>query len=164
MDVKAIIDDVLKREGGAKVTNDPTDRGGRTQYGIAERSNPKAWADGVVTEAEAREIYERKYVIYPGFDKITASHARLQHQLIDFGVNSGSLLAIEKLQAILGVKVDGKLGPKTLEAIIASDPKELNNKLVAERARMIGRIVSKNPSQCKFISGWLTRVLDFLIP
>lgn len=157
----SVIDDILQREGGGKVTNDPNDKGGRTQWGIAERSNPEAWRDGKVTEQEAREIYERKYVIAPGFNKIKDDH--LREQLIDFGVNSGPGMAIMKLQNVLQVFPDGIIGPETLRAIDMVDPVKLNNKLMCERIKMIGRIVSKNHSQAVFISGWLNRAVEFLL-
>ena len=155
------IDDVIKREGGSKATNDSADGGGRTQYGISERSNPEAWADNKVSEAEAREIYERKYIKYPGFDKVADPH--LQIQLIDYGVNSGPGVAIIKLQQILSVEVDGVLGPQTLAALLAASSREVNNQLVAARVRMIGKIVSKNISQVRFINNWLDRALQFLV-
>mgnify|MGYP001587757255 FL=1 len=158
--IKDIVDDVIQREGGAAVTNDPTDRGGRTQYGISEKSHPDAWADGRVTEEEARAIYEKKYVIYPGFDKVQDD--RLRAHLVDFGVNSGPQVAVSKLQEILGVVVDGVLGVRTLEALNARRADDLNNRLVASRVRMIGRIVSKVPSQLKWLNGWLDRSLSFM--
>lgn len=158
-----IITGILQREGNGKVTNDPSDKGGRTQYGIAEGSNPQAWLDGKVTEQEARDIYEAKYVKWPGYDKIPASHVHLKIQLIDYGVLSSPHLATEKLQIILGLDVDGKLGPETLKALIAADPRVINNKLVAERIKMIGRIVQKDPSQVKWLSGWQNRALDFFL-
>jgi lysozyme family protein len=158
--IKEIIDDVLAREGGSKATNDPNDAGGRTQYGIAERSNPQAWADGKVTEEEARAIYEAKYVRGPGFDKV--SDPKLMAQLVDFGVNSGPGVAITKLQEILRVTPDGVLGPKTLEAISREDPRYLSNKLVAARIQMIGKLTQKNPAQLKWLGGWLNRALGFL--
>ena len=157
-----MISKVIESEGGSKVTNDLTDSGGRTQYGISEASNPQAWLDGSVSEAEARTIYEQKYVKGPGFDKLPDTFAKLRYQLVDFGVLSGPMLATQKLQAILGVDVDGKFGPKTLAAVLEQDPKVINNKLMVERARMIARIVSKNPTQAKFISGWINRTLDFI--
>jgi len=160
-DVQDVIDDVIVREGGAKTSNDPADKGSRTQYGISERANPKAWEDGKVTEAEAREIYERKYIRYPGFDKITDK--RLQSQLIDFGVNSGSFLAIQELQKILHVNADGILGPKTLEALSAANPKVVNNALVVSRLKMIGRLLVRNPNQHKFALGWISRCCEFLV-
>lgn len=157
-----IISEVIHREGGSKATNDPADKGGRTQFGISERSHPKAWEDGKVTEDEAREIYVQKYVIGPGFHKIPPTHKKVQEQLIDFGVNSGPGMAIMKLQLALGVEQDGVFGPKTHAALIGSDPVQINVALIAERIKMIGRIVSKNPSQLKFLNGWLNRALEFL--
>ena len=126
--IEDIITDVLKREGNA--TNDPDDHGKRTQYGISERANPEAWADGHVTEAEAREIYERKYVRGPRFDSI--KDPQLQAQLIDFGVVSGPSIAIMKLQEAVHVTVDGVIGPETLGAIARLHPDEVNLELVKE--------------------------------
>ena len=163
IDINPVIDRVIANEGGSKVTNDPDDGGGRTQYGISERANPEAWADEQVTEKEAKEIYLRKYVIWPGFNKLPVSHQRLQAQLIDYGVHSGPQLAIQKLQAILGVKIDGVLGPVTLRAIERTDPILLNNRLVHTRVKMIGQVVSRNPSQLKYLNGFLSRALDFLV-
>ncbi len=152
-----IINNEIKIEGAP--TNDPTDKGGRTAFGISEKSNPAAWANGAPTEAQARAIYLQKYVNGPGFDKI--KNPQLQAQLVDFGVNSGPMIAIMKLQAILGVTPDGILGPKTLTALDARTD-NVNNLLVAARVKMIGQIVVKNPSQIKYLNGWLSRALEFL--
>lgn len=154
--VSDIISNEIKIEGAP--TNDPADKGGRTAFGISEKSNPSAWANGAPTEAMARAIYQQKYVTGPGFDKIEDSG--LQSQLVDYGVNSGPMIAIQKLQAIVGVEVDGVLGPATLAAI-PSFP-NLNNLLVGARIRMIGKIVQKNPSQLKYLEGWLDRALQFV--
>lgn len=162
-DIMDAVTDVLQREGADAFINDPADKGGRTQYGISEKANPQAWLDGKVTEQEAREIYVQKYVIFPKWHLIPTSHAPVQKLLIDWSVISGPQLVTEKLQGILGVKVDGTFGPKSLMALKASDVQILNNRLVAERIRMIGRIVGKNPSQAKWCLGWLNRALDFLL-
>lgn len=155
-----IITAVIKREGGAASTNHPADGGGRTQYGIAERSHPQAWLDDKVTEEEARAIYKKRYVEGPGFAAIPDAH--LMAQLVDFGVNSGPAVAITKLQKVLGVKEDGILGPATQAALALRDSRQINNELMCERIRMIGRIVSKNKSQAVFINGWLSRACEFL--
>jgi lysozyme family protein len=155
-----IIDGILVNEGGATVTNNPNDAGGRTQYGISEKDNPAAWADGVVTEEEAREIYLKKYLVSPGFDKIES--IQLRTQLVDYGVNSGPAVAIMKLQGILGVAVDGVLGPDTLAALEKLDSGRVNNLLAAARIKMIGKIVTKNPTQLQFLNGWLNRATEFI--
>lgn len=160
--VDDIITAIEKREGGSKVTNDPADPGGRTQWGISERSNPEAWKDGVVTEAEARAIYERKYVKGPGFDKIHDS--ALMAQMVDYGVNSGPMVAIQKVQDILGLPVDGLLGPHTLDAINSSAPQAgLGNKLVRSRVLMICKIVQKRPDQLKYLLGLVDRAFQFQV-
>lgn len=153
-----IIDDIIKKEGG--FSNNPIDKGGRTDKGISERANPEAWADGKVTTEEARAIYQRKYIDGPGFNKI--QDKQLQAQLVDFGVNSGPMIAISKLQEILKVKPDGILGNETLVMLSRIHAEDINNLLVAARVKMIGKIVSRNPAQLKFINGWLDRALQFL--
>ena len=156
--VSDTIDGVIKREGPP--TNDPKDLGGRTQLGISEKANPEAWKDGVVTPEEARAIYEAKYFNGPGFNKIPDAH--LASQLTDFGVVSGPSIAIQKLQEILKVNVDGILGVDTLAALATKDPKIVNNQLVVERVKLIGRIVAKNVTQTRFLLGWLVRATDWL--
>jgi lysozyme family protein len=158
-EINGIITDIIKAEGGATATNRPNDRGGRTQYGISEKSNPQAWLDGRVTEPEAREIYEKKYVKAPGFDKI--ADPKLQAQLVDFGVTSGPQLAIQKLQGCVGAAIDGILGPETLAKVNAAEPVRLNNQLALERVKMIGRLVHRDPRQSENLNGWLTRALGF---
>lgn len=152
------IDDIIKREGPE--SNSVDDKGGRTAYGISERSNPSAWFDDKVTEAEARAIYEQKYVLWPKFNLIT--DPLLRTQLIDYGVNSGPGVAILKLQGILHVTADGVIGPETLGALAKADPTFVNNQLVAARVKMIGNIVHNNPSQIKWLNGWLDRACQFL--
>lgn len=161
-DIDTIISGVMEREGGSKVTNDPIDGGGKTRYGISEKANPEAWKDGQVTEAEAREIYLKKYVVGPGFHRIPPSHKHTQAQLIDWGVNSGPMIAVQNLQEALKVNKDGVFGSNTLEALLGIDDRILNNLLVAARVRMVGRIVKRNPSQLRFLLGWLERALGFL--
>lgn len=156
---RQIIADILQREGGSVATNDSIDRGGRTQFGISERAHPQAWVDNKVTLEEAVDIYRRRYLEAPGFGKI--EDPRLRAQLTDFGVLSGPACAIQKLQLILKQEADGVLGPKSLAAANSADPIILSNKLALERVKMIGRIVNKNPSQSRFLNGWLERALSF---
>lgn len=154
-----IIDDLIEREGGDKLVNNPSDKGGLTKYGISEKSNPGVDVSHLSYQ-EARNIYEAKYVKVPGFHQI--HDPVLREQLVDFGVNSGPSVAISKLQKVVGVKEDGILGPATLVALDGLPDKTVSNLLVGERVRMIGRIVQKNPSQLKFLVGWLNRATEFL--
>lgn len=114
-----------------------------------------------VATKEAQASFYAKYVEAPGFDKIT--NRVLQHQLVDFGVNSGPFLAIQRLQEALGTEIDGKLGPKTLDILSNADPRTINNLIVAERVKLLCKICVKTPSQLKFLAGWVTRALEFLV-
>lgn len=157
-----VITAIELREGGSAVTADPLDKGGRTQFGISETANPEAWSDGVVTEQEARAIYLQKYVVHPKFDTLPSI---LQPLCIDWGVISGPQLVIMRLQTLLNVTPDGALGAHTLAALPIT-PEGLirvQNLLVAARIRQVGKIVAKDPSQVKYVNGWLNRALEFLL-
>lgn len=164
------IDSIIKREGGSKVTDDPSDSGGRTQYGISERAHPEAWADGKVTYPEARDIYNRVYILAEHFDKI--SNIFLQHQVVDFGVLHGHNTAAKLLQQIVGVKTDGIIGPKTIDAINnypsgklfgIEVPGSVMLNLAFRDARILydATIVKKFTKNLKYLLGWLRRALEF---
>lgn len=157
---KVIKNEVLPGSTDGSPTNDPADLGGRTQFGISEKANPEAWLDNKVTEEEAREIYKRKYVFGPKFDKILDTGLRAQ--LVDWGVNSGPAIAIQALQRILKVTVDGVLGPETFHALEQKNAILVNNALLKERILMLCRVVQKNPSQLKFLTGLVSRSLEFI--
>ena len=155
-----IIDRIMEREGHA--TDDPVDHGGRTAFGISERSHPEAWADGKVTEEEARAIYWRLYIHGPGIDQI--QDRALQEQLADFGVTSGPSQAIKTLQKVLQIEPDGILGPLTLARIAALDPIFLGNRLAEARSEFYIGIVIRRPDQIKFLKGWVRRAMRFVRP
>jgi len=164
-DYVAIADAIIQREGG--FTDHPNDRGGATKYGITLRTL-EWWRKRPVTVEdvknlsldEAREIYIAMYIKAPGFDKVPES--MLQLQLVDFGVNSGPGAAILNLQEILGVPADGKLGPRTLEALSQADLNKVNIALLKRRLMMIARIVKRDNKQVAFLMGWIKRVLEFI--
>lgn len=157
--INDIITKEIKTEGAA--TNDPTDKGGPTAFGISKTANPEAWKNGAPTEAQARAIYHSKYVDAPGFGAIKDS--AIQWQIIDYSINSGSVPAVRRLQEILKVPVDGICGPSTITALELRNPKEVNNLLVAARIKMICEIVQKNQTQIKYLLGWCNRALSFIV-
>lgn len=154
------VDKVIKAEGGDQETNDPSDSGGRTKFGISEAANPDLWVEGPPSEEASRRRYEEKYVLGPRFNLIRDPY--LQHQMVDFGVHSGPATATKKLQEILRLPQDGIIGPKTLEAIHLHDAKLLGNKLALARTRLLVRIAQQRPKDLKFLYGWVDRALSFV--
>lgn len=108
---------VLKEEGSALVADDFG--AGRARYGITEKYNPEAWKDGDVTEAEAKQIYENKYWRAIGGPRLSSE--AIAGALLDSAINQGTGWATRAAQKILGVAVDGKIGPISLGALNSVD-------------------------------------------
>lgn len=157
--------------------NDPQDKGGATNFGIT-LATLKAWrgddsltAEDVkaLSKEEAFQIYEKEYFLDPGFDRIP--DLRLQQFVTDMGVHHGQNTAVQILQRVINyyaspdVKVDGSFGGKTLTALLDAVGKvgvlTVLQKLVDERAIFMAEIVQKDPTQAKFIKGWLVRAFSF---
>lgn len=171
MTADQIIDRILEQEGG--FVDDPADRGGPTKYGITAETlgnwrgltRPATRVEvQALTDDEARQIYHARYIVAPGFTPENIPHEKLRAALIDEGVNAGPTVAIKHLQAALGVSVDGVLGPVTAAAVrMHASADGLLLQVVRLRCLRYGRIVQQNPSQRRFIVGWLDRAFDMLI-
>ncbi len=165
--VKGIIHAEDASETGV-VTNDPNDSGGKTQWGLTQKDNPKEWADGVVTRAEAEQAYRERYV--KPFDGIRDSY--LLHQLVDFGVPSGPATAAKILQQLVGVSADGVIGPATIKAVenypsgtVFGVPVPgfvlLNLALRDARLLFYAGLAKRWPKNLKFLLGWMKRAMEF---
>lgn len=118
------LDDSLQlmfgHEGG--YVNAKTDAGGPTKYGITHKTlaahrgvkSVSASMVKALTIKEAEEIYRVSYWGPSGGDELPAG---LDYAVFDFGVNSGPPRAVKELQKVVGVKADGWIGTKTLDAI-----------------------------------------------
>lgn len=82
--------------------------------------------------------------------------------MVDMAVNHGQDNAEKMLQRALDVKADGDVGPVTLAALKKSGP-DLYYKLLAERIKFYGKLISRDQSQAVFASGWLARCAEFLV-
>ena len=165
MTTKEIIDGIIKREGG--YVDHPADKGGPTKYGIT-LATLEAWRGRAVTaedvaglgEQEAREIYIGEYLVKPRFNLI--NNVQLRVFALDSAVQHGPVRVVRWLQEIAGVPVDGILGPVSLKAINRLDSGVLYRKMVAERCRFYGRIITKDPTQAFFAAGWANRIAGFI--
>lgn len=174
MKTVSIIDEIIEREGST-FTDRRADRGGPTKYGITQQTltewrNKKVTARDVaeLTEKEARQIYEARYIKLPGFIKIKDD--RVRAALVDWGVNSGPMTAIKYAQRLVGERPDGVIGQLTEKAINRADPVKLALRINMTRLRFCGRIVAEDPHlhlaiedghtrlQAENISGWINRI------
>ena len=134
--------------------NDPNDTGGETKFGIAKNANPTVDI-AKLTYAQAKEIYKRNY-----WDKCRCGEMpeRLATHLFDAAVNHGTTTAIKLLQRAVNASDDGVLGPKTIAAIQALPEKQVVYFFIQHRRNFYLKIVERNPSQMKFLKGWMNRI------
>ncbi|AHI29714.1 hypothetical protein AU14_17600 [Marinobacter similis] len=141
---------VFEWEGGE--VNDPRDPGGHTKFGISKRSYPHLDISSL-TRKKAIQIYRKDYWELCQCDKLPGPLALM---VFDSAVNQGPDRAKKILQAVLGVKQDGQIGPKTLSAA-----QEVNLK-VALLGYSVRRALHyvRLPTFNYYGKGWLSRLFD----
>jgi lysozyme family protein len=157
---------VLKCEGG--FTDDPLDRGGATNCGITQREYSSfltscGLAHQSVKNIKAHEVEAIYKVGYWNKARCAEVHPPLDLVLFDSAVNHGVHKAVKMLQEVVGADVDGHFGPDTMAMVGAATMSEYGAKMVAslvvdERRLFYGQIVDRDPSQNRFIRGWLNRL------
>jgi lysozyme family protein len=137
-------------------TNDPNDRGGETKYGIAKNANPTIDITHLDWEG-AKAVYYSHYWLNSKCDKINGRIAALQ---FDGSVQHGPSTSAKFIQRAIGVTDDGVIGPATLSILNTKDPIAACNSVCDQRNKYYSDIVTHNPIQIKYLSGWLRRVSE----
>ena len=174
--IDQVITDVMKAEGWDTYTNDPTDAGKETRWGITLASARALGYAGPIKdlpEAVARAIYRKRYVDEPRFADVFAIEPNVGAELIDTGVNMGTAVASTFLQRWLNgfndtgsrygdLHVDGRIGAVTLDALRAflrwRGPQGITALLRGLNGVQAARyldITESNPSQRKYLLGWV---------
>ena len=151
---------VLKHEGG--YVDHPRDPGGATNMGITHKTlarwrkvSPWWKLDKSQIKAlkreEAAAIYGAEY-----WDTIEGDSLPdgLDYAVFDYAVNSGPGRAAKELQRLVGVPVDGKIGPVTLAAVNEREAAVLIEKLCTNRLTFLRGLSTFDT----FGKGWTSRV------
>ena len=167
-DVKKLVSFILKWEGG--FVNDPDDLGGATNMGVTIG----AWkscgydkdGDGDIDVDDlhllTREDVVNRVLKPYYWDRWKADEIKSQsvaNILVDFVWASGAH-GIRIPQQLLGVSVDGIVGPKTISAVNSKNPRELFDMIRIARFDFIEDICRKRPANNKFKRGWMNRIND----
>lgn len=141
-------------------TNDPSDSGGETKWGISKRAHPELNIKAL-TFTEALNVYEEQYW-KESYDHILSN--RIAFKLFDMGV----LIDVSKASRILQkaikdcgllIRVDGNVGPITIAAINSlMDEDLLYSKFINRLEAHFKRIAFFKPKNKKYLSGWLRRL------
>ncbi len=152
-------------EGG--YTNDPVDRGGATNKGILQRVyDIYRKAEGLrpadvrhILKIKVEEIYRGAYWLEGDCDRLPWP-VSLVH--FDACVKTGVTQAARFSQRSVGAEPDGRIGPKTLEAVRSlvtrEAPLAVAERLVSRREPFYRRLAQVDPSQKRFLQGCLNRV------
>lgn len=140
---------VLVHEGG--YVNHAKDPGGETNRGITRRvyddyrrslGLPVQSVKNITT-AEVNSIYRMRYWSLIKGDSLPPG---VSYVVFDGAVNSGVSQAAKWLQRALGVKVDGVIGPGTLEAL----------RTVNDHDALIARIIKRRMAFLRALKTWKT--------
>ena len=148
--------------------NDPDDLGGATMCGVtlatfAEYCRRKGYPRPTIMRLKAIKYKEWLEILKTMFwDKWRAdqiNNESIALILVDWVWGSGKY-GITIPQKAIGVTADGIVGPKTIAAVNAKDPKQLFDLIRKERLAYIERICRSRPTNLKYKRGWLNRLND----
>lgn len=155
---------ILQWEGG--FVNDPDDLGGATNMGVTigtyeaycrKKGYPRPTIERLknLTKEEWAEIF--KTVYWDRWKADGINNQAVANILVDWVWASG-VHGIKRPQKLLGVAADGLVGPKTIAAINAADPRKLFDAIKADRAKFIDEICKARPKNEKYRKGWMNRI------
>lgn len=159
---KRSLEFILQSEGG--YVNNPTDRGGETNMGIAKKFYPDEDIKNLTVE-RVGEIYRRDY-----WDKVRGDDlpSGVDYVIFDSAINHGPKQAGFLLQRGLNrvcspaLEVDGIIGPQTLQ-LCETGGDSLVREILREREIFYRKIVARDSSQEVFMKGWLNRLAQISV-
>ena len=165
-DYKRLVPFIRKWEGG--FVNDPYDKGGATNAGVTIATyrayrKQKGYATTSVddlkgmTSVEWQEIFKTLY-----WDRWRADGIRSQSVadiLVDW-VWASAVWGIKIPQRLLGVTVDGVVGPVTLETLNRLEARKIFDTIKSARVQFIDDICRRTPTNERFRRGWMNRLND----
>ena len=163
-DIKKLSPIILKWEGG--FSNDPKDHGGETNMGVtiatwkAQGYDIDKDGDVDVQDLKLMKVSDFEIILKKYWDKWKADQIKNQsvaNILVDWVWGSGKW-GIVIPQRILGVHDDGVVGQQTLSALSSVNQRGFFNAIYFERSKFLHNIVKRDPSQERFIKGWMNRL------
>ncbi len=168
---------------GTKFSNIPEDRGGPTRCGITLKTLCNYYADfdygdfdqdGDIdiddinlldTIEKAAPIYRKWFWDAVHGDELPAG---VDYVIFDSAANHGPKnagiflqRAVNRLRLIL--KVDGWIGPVTIQNTLGRDSQNLIADILKERDIFYRKIVARDPSQEVFFRGWMNRMAQVAV-
>ena len=150
---------MIRNEGGYVLHTVAGDRGGMTYAGIARNMNP-GWGGWVMLDRGDTPPADLVRGFYRGNYWAPIRHQATAQTIFDFGVNAGVPVAAKLAQLVVGATPDGKIGPKSVEALNAYDPERFVLAYALAKIARYRDIVQRDRTQLKFLLGWVNRTLQ----
>jgi len=162
MSFKKALHKVLELEGGLRLHRNPTENF-ETYAGIYRKAHPNwegwKWIDK--KQKPPFELVESFYYdnFYKPFKEV--KDEKVKSLLFETAVNLGVRQTVKLAQKVLGVRVDGVLGPKTLEALNSTNPEDFIKDFTLARIAFYTALANKNPKKYGlYLRGWINRTLE----
>lgn len=156
MNFKSALKHVLVHEGGW--ADHPEDPGGATMKGVTLATFRRYFGADKgkqdlhkISDEQLEKIYTSGYWSKCRCDELPVG---VDYSVFDAAVNSGPGRSVKWLQAAVGAKQDGSIGPKTLSRLEENDPIQVTN-VMCDRRLIFLRRLSTWPT---FGAGWELRV------
>lgn len=101
------------------------------------------------------EFYRREFWNKADLDAVIEQ--RKADEIFIFGTNAGMSIAIKKAQELVGVEVDGDIGPKTLKAINAYDVEKFDVFYDLEEKEHYDTVIARRDALRINQKGWYNR-------
>jgi lysozyme family protein len=107
-----------------------------------------------------REFYRQRFWNVIRGDELRSQE--IAETIFNFGVNTGTRVAVKLAQLIVGATPDGAVGDKTVEKFNSVEPEAFRKSYALAKITRYADICNKNRSQSKFLLGWINRTLSGL--
>ena len=138
---------LLEHEGG--FVDHPDDPGGMTNLGVTKKTYDSFYGADIdekgmrnLAKSDVEPIYRKDYWLA---NKCHELPHGVDWAVFDCAVNSGPSRAAKALQKAVGAFEDGAIGPKTLEAVKASNRVDIIEEMANERKPSIDHCLTSTP-------------------
>jgi lysozyme family protein len=157
---------LLLQHEGAVFVDHPDDSGGATKFGITAASYDKHFGRAATPDAikalTLDQAFEFYYVEYWQELGVGALDEKLAVIIFNQAVNCGITAVTKRIQGLLDLPVDGKLGPMTLGKLTAVNPKSFGVDFLHASALAYINSAQARPKNMRFLNGWINRIFSLL--
>lgn len=126
------------------------------QFGDMKKASRALYNSNIVEQVEV--FYKNIFWDKLRLDEV--DHEIMCKEIFLFAVNAGLKVAIKTAQRVLGIYVDGIIGPQTIKALNNYDPEAFDSLYDEYELKYYDEIIARNPKFKIYAKGWRNRALS----